>query len=209
MYRAARNLNRCAISFNDLGLTIGRDRALEVLQRPPLNCEMLWDFFGEKIIFFAQNLKNGSTKYIRGARLQEAPATVDCSSFIWWLYSLMGIELERRSIDQRRQGVPVEPDDVRAGDLVFATGEKRSYWYDDEPEVTVGHVALATGKGTIIHACRQGVVEDPIKSLIASERFRGIRRIVPDEKDFYTFSIPPRWEVTSTTDIRWLILQNL
>jgi len=208
MYRAARNLGRCAVSCGDLGLQIDRDRALEILQSPPLDFKLLWDFFGKKIVFFAQNKIHGPM-YRRGARLQEAPAVFDCSSFTWWLYSLMGIELERRSIDQRRQGIPVEPSDVRAGDLVFATGERRNYWYDDEPDVTVGHVALATGRGTIIHACRQGVVEDPIDKLLDPDRFRGIRRIVKDEDDFYTFSIAPRWEVTSTIDIRWLILQNM
>ncbi|MEA3249336.1 MAG: NlpC/P60 family protein [Patescibacteria group bacterium] len=208
MYRAARNLNRCAVSFDRLKLPVSMKRAVEILQAPPLNFELEWDLFGRKIIHFARHLPKPPT-YRRGARLAEAPDTVDCSSFIWWLYSLMGIELERYSIDQRKQGSPVKVGNVHPGDLVFTTGSRHNHWNEDNPEMTIGHVALATDGGHVIHATRRGVVEEDVKTLLSRREFRDIRRVVPGDDDFFTFTTNPYWEVRGTLDIYRLILQNL
>lgn len=211
IYRAPRQFDCCAVSFKGMGLPVSDERAIEILRSPPLGFDMLWDFFGRKIVFFARNMTGHPEmfRYRRGARYEEAPATIDCSTFTWWLYSLMGIELERRSIDQRRQGAPVAVGDVRAGDLVFTTGEGHDYWYDDEPEMTIGHVALAAGPDSVIHATRQGVIEEDVRSFLKTREFRDIRRIVPDEDDFYVFRVDPVWDIRSSIDIRWRILQNL
>ncbi len=211
MYRTPRNNIWCAVSFREMNLPVSDERALEILQSPPLSFELMWDFFGSKIVFFARNMvgKPDVFRYRRGAHYNEAPATIDCSSMIWWLYSLMGIELERRSIDQRRQGQPVRIGDVRAGDLVFTTGEGHDYWYEDEPEMTIGHVALATGPDSVIHATRQGILEEDVRSFLKTREFRDIRRIVPDEDDFYVFRTDPDLDIRSTIDVRWRILQNL
>jgi hypothetical protein len=121
----------------------------------------------------------------------------------------MGIELERRSIDQRKQGSFVDVGDVRAGDLVFTTGSGYDHWDEDDPKMTIGHVALATDGCNVIHATRRGVVEEDIGYLLEKRKFRDIRRIVPGDDDFCTFTTNPYWEVRSTLDIYRLILQNL
>ena len=100
----------------------------------------------------------------------------DCSGLVGFCYFMAGIQLPRDASQQIGCGVPVDFEDMQAGDLVFF-GEKR-----------VGHVALCTGPGRIIHSSQ--IVRE--NSLIPGEpdyygrHIIGIRRIIGQlpEKDF-------------------------
>ncbi|OHA32242.1 MAG: hypothetical protein A3B09_02455 [Candidatus Taylorbacteria bacterium RIFCSPLOWO2_01_FULL_43_83] len=150
-----------------------------------------------------------ASRYRRGARLYEAPAVVDCSSFIKWLYAERGIWLPRRSIQQREFGKVVSLDELVAGDVVFVSG-----WidyYHNDPANGVGHVGIATGDETIIHAAgmKTNVVETPLQKFIGKTKFRGARRYIPKDQEVLTFQTPPDKEVEISDDLRWIILQSL
>src|ERR1035437_8400891 len=91
----------------------------------------------------------GVSQYRRGARLREAPEVFDCCSFMKYLYGQKGIWLPRRSIQQRAFGGLAEGD-MKAGDLVFCSAFID--YFETDPSDGAGHVGLASGEGTIIHA---------------------------------------------------------
>ena len=92
----------------------------------------------------------------------------DCSGLVGFCYFMAGIQLPRDASQQIGCGVPVDFEDMQAGDLVFF-GEKR-----------VGHVALCTGPGRIIHSS-QIVRENslrPGEPDYYGRHIIGIRRII-------------------------------
>lgn len=148
-----------------------------------------------------------TSQYCRGARLAAAPGLVDCSSLIKWLYGQRGIWLPRRSIQQRECGRSVPIDDLSPGDVVFVSG--RINYYRTDPSDGVGHVGLATGEGTIIHAAnkRVHVIESSVDEFVG-DAFRGARRYIPKGRTVRTFRTPFGSEIESSDDIRWRILQR-
>ncbi len=82
-------------------------------------------------------------------------------------------------------------------------------FYDTDPSISVGHVGLATGEGTIIHAAgkRAGVVEIPVERFIGNRTLQGVRRF--ESFDSITLEISHDRLVEWSDDIRWLLLQNL
>ncbi len=194
--------DRCAVDLSALNLPISNTEAIDLLIR-------------SGYVLVTVNLVAlvraciGTSEYRRGARLAEAPDVFDCSSLMKWVYAQRGIWIPRRTIQQRRCGEPVERDDLRAGDLVFTTGHIN--YYDDDPADGVGHVGLATGEGTVVHAAnrRIGIVETEIDVFLRDVELRGIRRIVPRPDQVFTFQVPLKREIETSDDFRWIILQRL
>jgi cell wall-associated NlpC family hydrolase len=127
---------------------------------------------------------------------------------IKWLYGQRGIWLPRRSIQQRALGQAVELHELREGDVVFTSG--RINYYDTDPSCGVGHVGIATGEGTIVHAAnsRVGIIETTVEDFISGEKLRGIRRYVPKDSEVVTVTTPPQREVETSDDIQWILLQT-
>ena len=199
-YRAVEN--RCAVILDSLRLPISREETLAVLVQKGFRTAEI------DIIALARRCI-GTSKYRRGARLSEAPAVIDCSSFIKWLYAQRGIWLPRRSIQQHELGEVVSLDELIAGDLVFVSG-----WidyYHDDPANGVGHVGVATGDNTVIHAANRkaNVVESPLDKFVGKTKFRGARRYLPKGVAVLTLEIPSCREVEVADDLRWIILQSL
>ena len=140
-YRAVGN--RCAIDISELHLPISNDRVLSILAAKKFKVLKI------DMIAIARQCV-GVSQYHRGARLSEAPAIVDCSSFVKWLYGQRGVWLPRRSIQQRELGEVVEPNEVIAGDIIFTSG--RTNYYFDDPADGVGHLGIVTDDNTVIHA---------------------------------------------------------
>ncbi|MBU3750829.1 MAG: NlpC/P60 family protein [Mycobacterium sp.] len=76
--------------------------------------------------------------YVWGAT---GPDRFDCSGLVQWAYARAGIPLRRTTYQQIQDGIPVSPDQVRPGDLVFP-----------HP----GHVQLAIGNGLVVEAPQPG-----------------------------------------------------
>ena len=198
-YRAVGN--RCAVSLDSLGLLISNEKALAILVHKGFTILEI------DIVSLARWCV-ASSQYRRGAVPSEAPRVVDCSSFIKWLYGERGIWLPRRSIQQRELGEHVVLADVQAGDVVFTRGVI-DYYYTDSSD-GVGHVGLATGEGTVIHAANSkvGVIETPLASFV-DRGLRGVRRYIPKGKEILTLETPENRGVEIPDDLRWIILQSI
>lgn len=71
----------------------------------------------------------------------------DCSGFVQYVFrQAAGLVLPRSSFDQIRQGVAVEREDLRPGDLVFFNTMR----------ATASHVGIYIGENRFIHSPRRG-----------------------------------------------------
>ncbi len=84
---------------------------------------------------------------------------IDCSGFAQLIHRLSGITIRRDADQQMWDGRPVDPKDMRPGDLAFFT-EK-----DVAPEIT--HVGISLGGWMLIHSSRtnNGVYVDDIQQV--------------------------------------------
>ncbi|TCP52501.1 peptidoglycan endopeptidase LytE [Tumebacillus sp. BK434] len=83
--------------------------------------------------------------YKFGAKPSEAPARMDCSSFLQYIFQQNGISLPRDSRQQSAVGTRVAKSDLQPGDLVFFKYPER---YSDG---RVGHVGMYIGNGQMLH----------------------------------------------------------
>ncbi len=81
------------------------------------------------------------TPYVWGGA---SPGGFDCSGFVAYVYSQVGVSLPHYTGAQWNMGVPVSSSDLQAGDLVFFDG--------------LGHVGIYIGGGEFIHAPHSGDV---------------------------------------------------
>lgn len=93
----------------------------------------------------------------------------DCSELVEAAFRRVGMPLPDGSPYQFEDTVPIGPaEHPRAGDLGFLWSDK---WG------RIGHVMVATGEGTVVHArAGAGVVEEPKEQWEMSPRFKGWRR---------------------------------
>ncbi|MDF1496681.1 MAG: NlpC/P60 family protein [Patescibacteria group bacterium] len=201
MFRAVGN--RCAVNLRKLNLPIPIELAKNILQSRGFELIQidLIETAGSCI---------GKAKYKLGATQYQAPHIFDCSSFTKWVYAQSGIELKRRTIQQFEQGLPIPIQKIRAGDLIFKTGQRHN-WYRHNPNKNVGHVGIATGKNTVIHAANhgRGVTESPISEFTIHNEYRGICRIITNPGDTETYITPPHREIECSDDFFWVIVQSL
>lgn len=193
--------DRCAANLAQMNLPIDVDMAVKLMQQ-------------KKIVPVAVDLISlareciGRTRYLRGVSRALAPALVDCSTFVAWLYGRRGIWLPRRTIQQRAFGEVVSLPDLIRDDLVFTTG--RNNYYETDPADAVGHVGIATGEGTVIHAAnsRIGVKEVDLGEFQNAMTFRGARRYILESEQTTTF-VSPDEPIETSDDFRWLILRQI
>ena len=94
----------------------------------------------------------------------ESPAGFDCSGFVAYVYSQVGVSLPHYTGAQWTMGVPVARGDLQPGDLVFFDG--------------LGHVGLYIGGNEFIHAPHTGdVVKISSISGWYADTYVGARRI--------------------------------
>lgn len=192
---------RLAVDIDSLELPIPRGVILSILDKKGFK------IIHVDVVALAQKCI-GAT-YRRGARLAEAPLVLDCSSFIKWLYGQCGIWLPRRSIQQREVGESIELSHVASGDVVFVSGSINYYFHD--PADGVGHVGIATGNKSVIHAANSkvGIVETSFDAFVNENKFRGARRYIPINHEITIFETPMVREVEIEDDIRWIVMQSL
>lgn len=94
---------------------------------------------------------------------------IDCSAYTVKIYKdLFNHSLNRRVVDQRRQGEKVRQSDILPGDLVFFNP-------DDYPH----HVGVALGDGRFLHvSSKKGVTISKLHSGYWSRYFSEARRVI-------------------------------
>jgi cell wall-associated NlpC family hydrolase len=191
---------RCGVVLQDLGLPVSDGHALEDLTRAGFKVVPV------SLVELARS-RIGVSTFARKAQVREAPNKVDCSSFIKWLYGQLGVWIPRRTIQQWLFGQPVELAQVAAGDLVFTRG-LHTYYTDDYGH-EVGHVGLATGQDTVVHAAnsQSGVTESPMQAFCKRPGLTGVRRVVPLDR-VVTLEVPDHREVETSDDLRWMLLSS-
>jgi len=201
MFRAVGN--RCAVNLANLNLPIPIASAIKILENRDFK------IINVNLIEIARSCI-GKAKYKLGATQEQAPHVFDCSSFTKWIYGHAGINLHRRTIQQYEQSSPMSKQNIRAGDLIFKSGQRHN-WYRNNPKINMGHIGIATGDHTIIHATNhgRGVIESPMEEFLNPKEFRGAGRIIVDPKNTYFFETPPHREIETSDDFFWVIVQTL
>ncbi|MCX7956374.1 MAG: C40 family peptidase [Endomicrobia bacterium] len=110
---------------------------------------------------------------------------IDCSFFVKYVYSKIGINLPRTSREQFKIGVSVEKKDLKVGDLVFFKKTKykkiknklKKYEY-------INHVGIYLKDNEFIHAAR-GAKQVTISSLLEpyfEKHYAGAKRVLDIDK---------------------------
>lgn len=194
-YRAVGN--RCALDLSSIPLDpcVSR-RVLEQLGFEILKVD---------IVLCAQKCI-GNSVYKRKASYRDAPEVLDCSSLVKWAWGLRGVWVPRLSIQQSLYGMEVSMDALEPGDAVFTSGFVDLF--ETDPLQGVGHVGLATGENTIVHAVgrKSGIREVSLDSFLKRRGFRGIRRFATPHA--ITVQVPQEYDIEWSDDLKWIVLSH-
>ena len=122
---------------------------------------------GEAVVAYAKQYLG--YKYIAGGA---SPSKgFDCSGFTQYVYKHFGINLNRVSRDQSKNGVAVEKANLQLGDILLFKGSSGS---------AIGHVGIYIGGGKFIHAENPStdVCITSLSSSYYSTRYVGARRVI-------------------------------
>ena len=103
--------------------------------------------------------------YVYGAA---GPNAFDCSGLTQFIYNKFGVDISRTTYTQVNEGIKVNRNELRAGDLVFFnTGG------------SISHVGIYIGNGEFIHAPRSGkpVMVSSLSDGYYSQKYATARRI--------------------------------
>jgi len=121
---------------------------------------------GEALVELAKQFIG--TPYVYGGM---SPECFDCSGFVKYCYSLMGVDVNRVSCDQALNGYEVPVDQMRPGDILcFASAIGSTY---------IGHSGIYVGNGYFIHSPRTGYNVEIVALSATSygKRILNVRRI--------------------------------
>jgi len=194
---------RCAVDIAAWQLSLPESVVLSQL------CDVGFQLLDVDVVRIAMDAV-GRSRYARGALLSDAPHIVDCSSFVKWLYAQRGVWVPRRAIQQVSVGVSVADEDLRPGDLVFS----RPYLCAPiGPEETrVSHVGIVGDDALVIHASPEvpgGIGRIRLADMRSWRSWFGGRRVLPIDRRVYTLVCPPSFEIETSEDIRWIVLERM
>lgn len=121
---------------------------------------------GEKLVELSKQFLG--TPYLYGGM---SPAGFDCSGFVKYCYSLMGVDLNRVAADQALNGYEVPKQQMLPGDILcFASSIGGSY---------IGHTGIYVGNGYFIHSPHTGYTVEylPLDLTSYGKRIVNVRRI--------------------------------
>ena len=108
------------------------------------------------------------TPYVYGGM---SPEGFDCSGFVKFCYLLMGVDINRVSYDQAKNGYEVPKDSMKPGDILcFVSSVGGNH---------IGHTGIYVGNGYFIHSPREGYNVEiiPLTYGTYTQRLTNVRRI--------------------------------
>ncbi len=112
------------------------------------------------------------TPYKYGGTTEEG---FDCSGFVRWAYSHVGIQLPRTAREQSKTGQAIKKqEDLQVGDIVAFYNRKRGY-----------HTGIYVGEGKFIHSPRRRstIRVSELDTAYFSNSYLGARRLIDDLKE--------------------------
>ena len=108
------------------------------------------------------------TPYVYGGM---SPQGYDCSGFVKYCYSLMGVEVNRVARDQALNGIEIPVDQMLPGDILC--------FVDTIGGTNIGHSGIYVGNGYFIHSPRTGATVEitPLSSTSYGQRIKNVRRV--------------------------------
>ena len=88
--------------------------------------------------------------YVWGAK---GPNVFDCSGLTQWAWGQAGVKVGGDTYAQIKEGIPVPPGQVRAGDLIFPLDS-----FGEGGRSGPGHVQMAISSAQVVHAPHTGDV---------------------------------------------------
>ncbi|MDD5406585.1 MAG: C40 family peptidase [Sulfurovaceae bacterium] len=105
------------------------------------------------------------------------PDHFDCSGFVYYIFTTIGISIPRTSIDQSESGKKLSREELEKGDILFFDTYERNH---------VNHSGVYLGDGKFIHASSgkaYGVIISDLDKGFYLDKFRwGIRKIEDESK---------------------------
>lgn len=179
---SALNIPSCIITGNEVEIDLDEEEfyILESTYTKYVSKEILEYYDDEnikKIINYALELYTLPYKW-GGTDIEKG---IDCSYFVKYIYSKIGINLPRTSREQFKVGKEVSKDELMCGDLVFfkkityrkVKGKTKKYEY-------INHVGIYLKDNEFIHAARgsKRVTISSLSEPYYKNHFAGARRIV-------------------------------
>lgn len=129
----------------------------------------------------------GRIKYVFGENKinDDGSGVADCSSFTQWVFQQNGINIGRNTESQMNHGIPIEKEQLQAGDLVFFKDTYASNYKDG-----VSHVAIYAGNGEMIHNSSGGggVIKSKLNSAYYQSHYLTARRLSGADSDTLDYS---------------------
>lgn len=108
------------------------------------------------------------TPYVWGGTTTEG---FDCSGFIQYIFKDLGVKLPRTTKEQAKEGIKVEKEDLRPGDLVFFNTDGNG----------ISHAGIYMGDGLFGHSSvNKGAEISELAETYYAKRYVTARRILPD-----------------------------
>ncbi|MGZ9584177.1 C40 family peptidase [Paenibacillus marinisediminis] len=96
----------------------------------------------------------------------------DCSSFVQYVYSQVGVDLPRTSYSQATEGTAVKRSELQKGDLVFFSSGRRG-------KGKVSHVAIYAGNDKLLHTYgKPGVTYSNLSDSTWDNQYVTARRVL-------------------------------
>lgn len=123
---------------------------------------------GEQVVSYAKQFLG--TPYVYGGT--NLNSGVDCSGFVYSVMQHYGVRLNRRSTDMAANGVPVDKNQLVAGDLVF---------FNTDGTGRISHVGIYVGGGEYIHSSSgktRGVIISNLNDDYSLRTYATARRVL-------------------------------
>lgn len=110
------------------------------------------------------------TPYVWGGTTTEG---FDCSGSIQYIFKELGVKLPRTTKEQAKEGIKVEKEDLRAGDIVFFNTDGKG----------ISHAGIYMGDGLFGHASvNKGAEISELSETYYAARYVTARRILSDDQ---------------------------